>query len=396
MKIKNMNNKVLLLFFFFLSIFSFSKEQDVDRYTISILTVSPGKDLADAFGHSGIRVIDRELNYDMVFNFGIYDFQAPNFYSNFIKGRPIYSLGINNYNRFLNNYKNQKRGIIEHKIQISNDKKNTLIQLLLENSKPENRFYIYDYFNENCSTKVADLFIENLNDDSFSTQINLPKKSNDSYRSLIYQMIPKNSWGSLGIDICLGSAIDQDINYRQSFFLPSKFGKFLDKIESVNPEIIESKLVLETPEVPEESVFNLTSPLLVLFFISIFIILLTYRDFKNNKQTKVLDILIISITTMIGLLISYLWFFSDHTAASQNYNILWASPLNILLFIDLFASKKRKWILGYLKFIFLMLILMMSHWILSVQTFNITLFSFILALLIRYLFLIYNHKKLIS
>ena len=396
MKIKNMNNKVLLLFFFFLSIFSFSKEQDVDRYTISILTVSPGKDLADAFGHSGIRVIDRELNYDMVFNFGIYDFQAPNFYSNFIKGRPIYSLGINNYNRFLNNYKNQKRGIIEHKIQISNDKKNTLIQLLLENSKPENRFYIYDYFNENCSTKVADLFIENLNDDSFSTQINLPKKSNDSYRSLIYQMIPKNSWGSLGIDICLGSAIDQDINYRQSFFLPSKFGKFLDKIESVNPEIIESKLVLETPEVPEESVFNLTSPLLVLFFISIFIILLTYRDFKNNKQTKVLDILIISITTMIGLLISYLWFFSDHTAASQNYNILWASPLNILLFIDLFASKKRKWILGYLKFLFLMLILMMSHWILSVQTFNITLFSFILALLIRYLFLIYNHKKLIS
>ena len=396
MKIKNMNNKVLLLFFFFLSIFSFSKEQDVDRYTISILTVSPGKDLADAFGHSGIRVIDRELNYDMVFNFGIYDFQAPNFYSNFIKGRPIYSLGINNYNRFLNNYKNQKRGIIEHKIQISNDKKNTLIQLLLENSKPENRFYIYDYFNENCSTKVADLFIENLNDDSFSTQINLPKKSNDSYRSLIYQMIPKNSWGSLGIDICLGSVIDQDINYRQTFFLPSKFGKFLDKIESVNPEIIESKLVLETPEVPKESAFNLTSPLLVLFFISIFIILLTYRDFKNNKQTKVLDILIISITTMIGLLISYLWFFSDHTAASQNYNILWASPLNILLFIDLFASKKRKWILGYLKFIFLMLILMMSHWILSVQTFNITLFSFILALLIRYLFLIYNHKKLIS
>ena len=396
MKIKNMNNKVLLLFFFFLSIFSFSKEQDVDRYTISILTVSPGKDLADAFGHSGIRVIDRELNYDMVFNFGIYDFQAPNFYFNFIKGRPIYSLGINNYNRFLNNYKNQKRGIIEHKIQISNDKKNTLIQLLLENSKPENRFYIYDYFNENCSTKVADLFIENLNDDSFSTQINLPKKSNDSYRSLIYQMIPKNSWASLGIDICLGSVIDQDINYRQTFFLPSKFGKFLDKIESVNPETIESKLVLETPEVPEESVFNLTSPLLVLFFISIFIILLTYRDFKNNKQTKVLDILIISITTMIGLLISYLWFFSDHTAASQNYNILWASPLNILLFIDLFASKKRKWILGYLKFIFLMLILMMSHWILSVQTFNITLFSFILALLIRYLFLIYNHKKLIS
>ena len=391
-----MNNKVLLLFFFFLSSFSFSNEQDVDRYSISILTVSPGKDLADAFGHSGIRVIDRELNYDVVFNFGIYDFQAPNFYSNFVKGRPIYSLGINNYNRFINNYKNQNRGVVEHKILISNNKKDKVIRLLFENSKPENKFYIYDYFNDNCSTKVADLFIENFNDEFSNSEINLSKKLKNSYRSLIYQMIPKNSWGSLGIDICLGSVIDQDINYRQTFFLPSKFRKFLETIESENPQIIESKLVLESLEASEESVLNLTSPMLILFFISILIILITIRDFKNNKQTKVLDILLISITSMIGLLISYLWFISDHTAASQNYNILWASPLNILLFIDLLASKKRKWVLGYLKFIFLMLLLMISHWILSVQTFNITLFSFIFALLIRYLFLIYNHKKLIS
>ena len=389
-----MNKTVLLLFFFFLSSFSYSNEQDLDRYSISILTVSPGKDLADAFGHSGIRVIDRELNYDVVFNFGIYDFQAPNFYSNFVKGRPIYSLGINNYNRFLNNYQNQNRGIVEHKIQISNNKKDDVIRLLLENSKQENKFYIYDYFNDNCSTKVADLFIANLND-TYSTEIDLSSKSNVSYRSLIYEMIPKNSWGSLGIDICLGSIIDQDINYRQTFFLPSMFGNFLDRIESSNPEIIESKFILESQDTSEESALNLTKPMFVLFLISTIIVLITFRDFRNNRQTKVLDVLLISITSIIGLLISYLWFFSDHSAASQNYNILWASPLNILLLIDLFANKKRKWILGYLKFIFLMLLLMISHWILSVQTFNITLFSFIFALLIRYLFLIYNHKKLI-
>ena len=391
-----MNYKVLLLFFFFYSSFSFSYEQDVDRYSISILTVSPGKDLADAFGHSGIRVIDRELNYDVVFNFGIYDFQAPNFYSNFVKGRPIYSLGINNYNRFINNYKNQNRGVVEHKILISNNKKDNVIRLLFENSKQENKFYVYDYFNDNCSTKVADLFIENFSDEFYNSEINLSKKSKDSYRSLIYQMIPKNSWGSLGIDICLGSVIDQDINYRKTFFLPSKFGKFLDKLESENHQIIESNVVLESPETAKKSGLNLTSPMFVLFIISLLIILITFCDFQNNKQTKVLDFLLISITSIIGILICYLWFFSDHTAASQNYNILWASPLNILLFIDLFTSKKRKWILGYLKFIFLMLLLMICHWILSVQIFNITLFSFIFALLIRYLFLIYNQKKLIS
>ena len=221
-----MNNKVLLLFFFFLSSFSYSNEQDADRYSISILTVSPGKDLVDAFGHSGIRVIDRELNYDVVFNFGIYDFQAPDFYSNFVKGRPIYSLGINNYNRFINNYKNQNRGVVEHKILISNNKKDNVIRLLFENSKQENKFYIYDYFNDNCSTKVADLFIENFNDEFNNSETNFSKKSKHSYRSLIYQMIPRNSWGSLGIDICLGSVIDQDINYRQTFFFHQSLENF--------------------------------------------------------------------------------------------------------------------------------------------------------------------------
>ena len=69
------------------------------------------------------------------------------------------TLGINNYNRFINNYKNQNRGVVEHKIQISNYKKDDFIRLLFENSKQENKFYIYDYFNDNCSTKVASIYL---------------------------------------------------------------------------------------------------------------------------------------------------------------------------------------------------------------------------------------------
>ena len=176
-----MNNKDLLLFFFFLSSFSFSNEQDADRYSISILTVSPGKDLADAFGHSGIRVIDRELNYDVVFNFGIYDFQAPNFYSNFVKGRPIYSLGINNYNRFLNNYQNQNRGIVEHKIQISNNKKDDVIRLLLENSKQENKFYIHGDKSMNKRSKDSNIIdIENQLMEKIGMRVYVNNKKNNS------------------------------------------------------------------------------------------------------------------------------------------------------------------------------------------------------------------------
>ena len=92
------------------------------------------------------------------------------------------------------------------------------------------------------------------------------------------------------------------------------FGNFLDRIESSNPEIIESKSILESQDTTEESALNLTKPMFVLFLISTIIVLITFRDFRNNRQTKVLDILLISITSIIGLLISYLWFFSDHEA----------------------------------------------------------------------------------
>ena len=81
-----------------------SQDDNFNRYEISILSIGEGSSLADAFGHTGIRVKDSVLENDIVFNYGIYDFNAPNFYSNFVKGRPEYKLGIQNYKNFVKGY----------------------------------------------------------------------------------------------------------------------------------------------------------------------------------------------------------------------------------------------------------------------------------------------------
>ncbi|MDG2172714.1 MAG: hypothetical protein P8K72_02580, partial [Flavobacteriaceae bacterium] len=91
---------LILLSLFILQVYAQENKEESAQYHISILTIGPGNSLSDAFGHSGIRVIDEINNYDIVFNYGVYDYNAPNFYGNFVKGRPIYSLGLNNYENF--------------------------------------------------------------------------------------------------------------------------------------------------------------------------------------------------------------------------------------------------------------------------------------------------------
>ena len=151
---------LILLSVFLLEIHAQENIEEIPQYEISILTIGPGNSLSDAFGHSGIRVIDRVNDYDIVFNYGVYDFNAPNFYGNFVKGRPIYSLGINNFENFYRSYVNQSRQIIEQKLNLSEYKKRVLVNKLITNSKEENKDYEYNYFENNCSTKIG---LSNIN-----------------------------------------------------------------------------------------------------------------------------------------------------------------------------------------------------------------------------------------
>ena len=91
------------IFTLLLFISSFISAQTND-YTISVLTIGPGTSLSDSFGHSAIRVQSKEKKYDLVFNYGVFDFNDPQFYSNFIKGYLNYSLGVNYFKDFKSSY----------------------------------------------------------------------------------------------------------------------------------------------------------------------------------------------------------------------------------------------------------------------------------------------------
>ena len=379
---------LILLSVFILEIDAQENIEETPQYEVSILTIGPGNSLSDAFGHSGIRVIDRVNDYDIVFNYGVYDFNAPNFYGNFVKGRPIYSLGLNNYENFYKNYVNQSRQIIEQKLDLSEYKKRVFVNRLITNSKEANKFYEYNYFENNCSTKIADIFNEILEEDIKNEGLHKVNVGPNSYRKLVYENINPNSWGALGIDICLGAIIDKNINSQDELFLPYNLKSYFDDLGNSN--IRNGNLVTTSVLFGEYSKYTetLISPIYLLLILSLIIISITYIDYLRRTRSVLLDSIVLLITGIIGLLLIYLWFFSNHTASAWNYNLLWAIPFNLILFIELLKKKQKKWVISYLKLIIIMLLLMCLHWVVGVQVFNISLISLILALIIRYFYLI--------
>ncbi len=381
-------------FLLLLSLFSFqiSVSQTLSPTAeISVLTIGPGASLNDAFGHNGFRIKDKVQGIDEVFDYGRFPFNEPGFYLNFARGKLSYSIGKDAFNDVLNFYTWQNRTIREQVLNLNAVEKQKLYTFLLNNYKPENRAYLYDFFYDNCATKIKDVANTALNNgisfhkpDDYQAQ---------TFRTLIQNNLNKNSWGSLGIDIALGSVIDREASPEEQMFLPENIHRFFSKATLQNGEPLVSKSETLYAEKEKNTASNLwSSPLVILSLIALGILWITYSDYKNRKRSKWLDITLFIITGLIGVFLLLLWFATDHSATAHNYNLLWAFALNVFMIGQLCKAQPKLWFSRYLKFIIIMLCLMVFHWIVGVQVFAVTLIPLLLALAIRYVFLVRHFK----
>ena len=387
-----MKSKIFTILFFFSTIIL----AETNDYIISVLTIGPGNSLSDSFGHSAIRVQDKSKNYDLVFNYGIYDFNDPKFYSNFIKGYLNYSLGVSYFKDFKSSYISNNRSIKEQVLLLPDSLNKKIVDRLIINSKPENKNYLYDYFSNNCSTIIKDIIDESLI--KYDYQNTYVVKDKNTYRNLIYENINKNSWGSLGIDICLGSYIDQEIDAEKNTFLPEYLFEYLNSSYYKHPELGNKiKLVKKinfinnkNKQFPNLNIDTLLySPLFIFIILSSLLIYLNVK-YLNNKKVHLLLQSTHIITSAIGFLILFLWFFTDHYSAAYNYNLLWANPLNIIL---IFKIINKKWKVALLKLLLVSLALIVLHSITNVQVFNISLYPIFIFLAFRYFQLIKHYSK---
>jgi membrane-associated HD superfamily phosphohydrolase len=387
--------KLLVAFcFVILSLNVTNAQQLSENARVTVITIGPGSNLNDSFGHSAFRVQDRQQGIDLAFNYGVFDFEAPNFYGNFVQGKLLYMLGLAKFDRFLENYRHQNRWMKEQELNLTTAEKQQFYDFLINNAQPENKDYLYDFFFDNCATKIRDVTSNILGKKVvFNTPNNFQQKS---FRQLIHNYIPVNSWGSLGIDVALGSVTDKTAQPAEHMYLPDYVFTFFKEATLNNGQkLAKPAVTLLTSTRTEKKSNFLTSPILVFGILALFILYITYRDKKQQKASKWLDITLFSITGIIGVVLCLLWFATDHTATAFNYNLLWAFPLNLIVLVN-FGKTPKKWLVRYLKFLIIMLCLLFLHWIIGVQLFAIGLLPLFIALLVRYAYLSKFYKTIVG
>ncbi|MBT8265243.1 MAG: DUF4105 domain-containing protein [Bacteroidia bacterium] len=383
-----MKLKLVLIVFLVFNSTVFSQTRNLSSSAeVTVITVGPGTYLNDAFGHNAIRIKDDSLKLDIAFNYGVYDFQAPNFYSKFAQGKLNYLIGADYFKDFLRQYSSQNRTVREQVLNLNVEEKQRMYDFLVDNYKPENRYYLYDYFYDNCATKIRDVTQEITQKD---IQFNNPEGfETKSFRELIHDHVDRNSWGSFGIDLALGSVIDREATAYQHMYLPEYIYRFFDTATYENGEsLVTLSRTLYEKKDEEVSTAFIYSPLFVFGLIALMILWVTFSDLKKNKRTIWLDLILFGFTSLIGLFLLALWFGTDHSAAAFNYNLLWSFPLNIIVLFQLFKKSIKGWVIKYLKLLVILIVLLTLHWLIGGQVFAIGLIPLLLALAIRYIYLI--------
>ena len=221
--------KLIPLVLLLLTLSSNAQLQLTEASEISVLSIGPGYLLNDSFGHSAIRVKDPLYNFDVVYDYGRYDFEAEGFYLDFAQGKLNYMIGRTEFEDFLSFYEYQNRRVQEQQLNLSTKQKTAFYYFLTENIKPKNQSYPYDFFYNNCATKITDA-IESILEDQITY---LPPSTfeQDTFRNLIRSDLNQNSWGSLGIDVALGSKIDQLASVKEHLFLPKNLYLLLENAQ---------------------------------------------------------------------------------------------------------------------------------------------------------------------
>lgn len=388
-----MKLKLVLILCFCLQMSTFAQVPNLSSQSeISVLTIGPGASLNDSFGHSGYRVNDPINGIDVVFNYGVYDFNTPNFYTKFAQGKLNYKIGLNYFEDFFESYVSQNRWIKEQVLNLTPSEKQEIFDYLSTNLKPENRDYLYDFFYDNCATKIKDVVAIVLKD---RLEFKEPEGFQpETFRTLIQNQLHKNSWGSLGIDIALGSVIDQKATAEEHMFLPEFIYAFFESatLNASEKLVKQPNLLFENRNTKKSNNF-VTSPWMILGGISFLILLITFFDYKKNKRTVWLDAVLFALTGLIGVFILLLWFATDHTATANNYNLLWAFALNIFMVTQILKKTIKIWFIKYLKFLVILFCLLTFHWIVGVQIFAITLLPLFIALMVRYVYCIHYFKQ---
>ena len=317
--------KIILFLFIIVTVhFSFGQNIQLSKNTqVSVITCGTGNESYSLFGHTAIRVLDTDNGIDMVYNYGAFDFDTPNFVMKFIKGDLQYFAVAHSYIDFLEQYRYEKRSVYQQELRIPSPLKQQLYDNLTTSLASGESHYTYKFIDKNCTSMVVDILNSTLD-----TAAIVKKTDTDiSYRTILYPYFDGHFYEKLGTSVIFGTKVDR---LGTQIFLPFELQKSLAKVSFQNqPLAPKNKTLLEYKKETLRSCWN--NAYTYVLFLG-FIVLI------NNKKS---DLFYLSIMGVLGLFFVFVGFYSLHLELSNNYNALLFNP-TLLGLLYFYVTKNKK------------------------------------------------------
>lgn len=359
-----------------------------DSVTISLLTCAPGSEVYELEGHSALR-----MQYgatDLVANWGVFDFDSPNFIYRFCKGETDYSIGICPADLFFRQYARYHRRITEQVLDLTCDQALRVLSFVDTNLLPQNRIYRYNYVLDNCATRPLAIVEQALGDSVTFHCSATPFGSVPTFRSEMRYFHSHYPWYQFGIDLALGTGIDRAITQRETMFAPVVLERLVASATISTPEgnrplVRATGIAVDGPAdgtILPPTPWYLT-PVAVCWLIFAVTLIVTVVGLRRSRLYKGFDTLLFSIAGIMGCIIAFLVFISIHESTSPNWVLAWLNPLALLVPLLIFFRKGRRCLRWYFCLNILLCCSALIVAIGGIQAFNAAFYPIILAGLLR-------------
>jgi hypothetical protein len=342
-----------------------------DGAQVSLITYSPGEELYQAFGHSAIRVRDDLLGMDRLYNYGVFDFETPNFYTKFVHGDLRYQLAVSSSEEEIRAVGAYGQGVTELALNLSPSQKQGLFEALEINLLPENRFYQYDFILDNCSTRPRDM-IERIT----GSPVTVRDAGKQTFRDMLDPYFTRIPWAGLGVSLLMGARIDRPASPREACFLPADLERAVETSQSGDQNLVGEKKIIFSPAVMARS-WPFLTPIWVFFGFGILWFL--FWLLRRKAHSRWLTALFLMFLGLVGTFILVLSCWTRLWVLHDNYNLWWLIPLHFPAGLWLLLSRRRPAFLkAYLWFAFLDAIAFFCFSFLLPQRFNLAVYPLLI------------------
>lgn len=307
-----------------------------------LLTVDPGEAVWERFGHNAIRVLDTRTGRDVAYNWGIFDFNQADFIPRFLKGQMLYQMAPFSTGAMVASYARANRKVVLQELALTPAQRLALQGYAEWNALPQNRDYFYDYFRDNCSTRVRDL-LDRVLDGALADRFS-DEPTETSYRYHIRRLTRSSPFLFTGMDVLLGAPGDRPISVWEEMFLPMTLRDAAREL-TVTDEGGEQRPLVMSEEVVSpagQAVEAAAPPSWLLSYLLLGLIIggvLAWAGILASGGSRVPVYVVgaigIAWSLLVGVVgtILVLALFTDHVFMASNQNLLLVNPLSLALLV---------------------------------------------------------------